>query len=481
MRTNAEAHYSAGLGDIRAVVSRSKATPDKAILRYLADNGCCLDEATPHRPSRDVTLLVSVFGLALVSRLIGQVILGAYRGPTTWEYETIASNILAGHGYTYQIMGQTYVASQSSPLYIYLAVVVYALTAHSQAALLVVQALLGAGAAVLCAWLALRLFSLPAAWLSGILVATHPAQIVYAAELHALTLDVFLICAVVVAFVALPARPGALKLGLLGALIGLAALTRTTVLALAPIGLLWLRHYRKVRFLSIGAAALLVAAIVVFAPWSIRDSVLLGQPVVLSSESPEWFWRGNNPNATGSSWTADGRTMLEAADPAFRARIQAADEAERMTIYRDAAFAYWRAEPAQAVRLYFAKLLAFWWASPTTGILYPGLWVATYNAYYLVIAACAVLGLVVGLRSERARPGVVLIVVALLLVSLTQSLFYVEGRHRWEVEPLMLVLAGAGVLGVWRVGYGVWGRFALHRLDGGRDPTPQTPRPTSVV
>jgi hypothetical protein len=294
-------------------------------------------------------------------------------------------------------------------------------------------------------------------------------------------LDVFLICAVVAAFVALPMRPGAVRLGLLGALIGLAALTRTTVLALAPIGLLWLRHYRTVRLLSVGAAALLCSATIVFAPWSIRDSVLLGQPVVLSSESPEWFWRGNNPNATGSSWTPDGRTMLEAADPAFRARIQAATEAQRMTLYRDAAFAFWRARPAQAVRLYFAKLLAFWWASPSTGMLYPGIWVATYNAYYLAIAACSLLGLILGLRSERARPGVVLILTTLVLVSLTQSLFYVEGRHRWEVEPLMLVLAGAGLLGVWGVGCRVWDRSALHRLDGGREPTPQTPRPTPLV
>jgi 4-amino-4-deoxy-L-arabinose transferase-like glycosyltransferase len=426
-------------------------------------------------------LLASVFGLALASRLIGQVVLGAYRAPTTWEYETIASNILAGHGYTYQILGQTYVASQSSPLYIFLAVAVYALTAHSQAALLVVQALVGAGSAVLCAWLAARLFSLPAGWLSGILVATHPAQIVYAAELHALTLDVFLICAVVAAFVALPMQPGAVRLGLLGALIGLAALTRTTVLALAPIGLLWLRHYRKLQLLSVGAAALVCAALIVFAPWSIRDSLLLGQPVVLSSESPEWFWRGNNQNATGSSWTAHGRTMLEAADPAFRTRIEGANEAQRMTLYRDAALAFWRAEPAQAVRLYFAKLFAFWWASPSTGMLYPGIWVATYNAYYLAIAACSLLGLVVGLRSERARPGVLLILTTLVLVSLTQSVFYVEGRHRWEVEPLMLVLAGAGLLGVWGVGCGVWNRL-LHRAGAGqRDPTPYTPRPTPLV
>jgi 4-amino-4-deoxy-L-arabinose transferase-like glycosyltransferase len=418
-------------------------------------------------------MLVSVFGLALACRLLGQLVLGAYVAPTTWEYETIATNILAGHGYTYPILGDTYVASQSSPLYIYLAVVVYALTAHSQAALLVVQALLGAGAAVLCAWLAARLFSPPAGWISGALVATHPAQIVYASELHALSLDVFLMCAVVAAFVALPTRPGAPRLGLLGALIGLAALTRTTVLALVPIGLIWLRRYQRLRLASVGAVALVCAALVVFAPWSIRDSVLLGQPVVLSSESAEWFWRGNNPNASGSSRTVDGKTMLEAADPAFRARILAADEAQRMTLYRDAAFAFWQDQPAQALRLYLTKLLAFWWASPSTGLLYPSLWVTTYNAYYLVIAACTLLGLAVGVRNERSRPGVLLIASMLLLVSLTQSLFYVEGRHRWAVEPLMLVLAGGGLLLVWQ-SVGDWLKTGWAR----REPAPGAP-PTS--
>jgi hypothetical protein len=90
------------------------------------------------RGSSRTALLAGVFGLALACRVIGQLVLGAYGGAQSWEYETIATNILAGHGYTYPILGDTYVASQSSPLYIYLAVVVYALTAHSQAALLVV-------------------------------------------------------------------------------------------------------------------------------------------------------------------------------------------------------------------------------------------------------------------------------------------------------------------------------------------------------
>ena len=44
-----------------------------------------------------------------------------------------------------------------------------------------------------------------------------------------------------------------------------------------------------------------------------------------------------------------------------------------------------------------------------------------------------------------ARSAVVLIVAALGVVSATQALFYVEGRHRLAVEPLLLVLSGVGL------------------------------------
>lgn len=379
---------------------------------------------------------------------MGQLLLGAYVHPEAWEYDVIASNILAGRGYTYPVFGAIYVASQSSPLYIWLAVVVYALSDHSQVALLLVQAALGAAAAALCAWLAARLYGSAAGWVAGVLAATHPALIVYAAKLHALTLDVFVICLVIAAFVALPTAPRVRRLGLLGGLIGLAALTRSTVLLLVPAGSLWLQRYRAVRLVSTSAVALAVAALVAFLPWSIRSSVLLHQPVVLSSESTEWLWRGNNPNATGSSWTADGRTMLDVADPAFRERVAAADEAQRIGIYRDAALSFIRAEPARAAALYGAKLEAFWWASPSTGLLYPGSWLRLYNPYYLVLLVCAAVGLVVGLRADASRGGVMLIVATLALVSAGQSLFYVEGRHRWEVESLLLVMAGGGVVAV---------------------------------
>jgi 4-amino-4-deoxy-L-arabinose transferase-like glycosyltransferase len=389
--------------------------------------------------------VVVIFVLAVLARHAGQVVLGAFVHPETWEYEAIASNVLAGRGYTYVSQGATYVASVSSPLYVFLIVFVYLLTGHSHAAMLVVQAILGGATAALIAWLAGRTFSPRAAWIAGTLAAVHPGLVVYAAKLHALSLDMLAFTSLVCATVALPMAPGARWLGLVGALFGLAALTRGTVLSLLPVTLVWLSRWRGVRLASRSSAALLGGALLVCAPWSIHNSVLLGQPVLGSSEATEWLWRGTNPAATGSSWTVDGRLMLDAAPAEFRARVLAANEAERIGIYRDAALRFIQEHPARAMTLYLAKLKAFWWGSASTGILYPSQWVPWYFAWYAATLACAASGCWWALRHREARAVVLLILLVLLAVSATQSVFYVEGRHRLAIEPLLLVLAGGGL------------------------------------
>jgi 4-amino-4-deoxy-L-arabinose transferase-like glycosyltransferase len=377
-----------------------------------------------------------VFVLALLARLAGQVLLNAYAQPRTWEYEVIANNLLAGRGYTYQLDGATYIASQSSPLYIFLVTGVYLVTGHSQAVLLVIQALLGAATATLAVWLARRLGSLAAGWWAGLLVAFDPGLVIYAAELHSLTLDALAFLGLVCGVCFLPWRPSVRQLVLLGFLFGLATLTRSTALVLLPFALVWLVRYRGLPLVSGQTAALVGVALLVCAPWSIRNSVLLGQPVLVSSEASEWLWRGNNPAATGSSYTADGRRMLDAAPREFQDRVYAAGEAERVRLYRDAALDFMRAHPLDAAALYARKLKAFWWSSDTTGLLYPPEWLLGYYVWSLFILGCAVLGALVA----RRRPGTLLVLAFLLVSALTQALFYVEGRHRLAVEPLILVL-----------------------------------------
>src|SRR5438132_11929794 len=64
--------------------------------------------------------------LGVLARVGGQLAPGAYPEPDVFEYEEIASNLLAGQGYTYASPdGGVYVASVSSPLYIVLTAGVY--------------------------------------------------------------------------------------------------------------------------------------------------------------------------------------------------------------------------------------------------------------------------------------------------------------------------------------------------------------------
>jgi hypothetical protein len=197
--------------------------------------------------------------------------------------------------------------------------------------------------------------------------------------------------------------------------------------------------------LSWSAAALVGVALLVYSPWPVRNSLLLGQIVPGSSESTEWLWRGTNPNATGSSLTRAGQTMLAVAPPDFQARVAAASEAQRIDIYRDAAYQFVEQHPLDAAGLFVGKLKAFWWGSETTGLEYPALWTPLYDAWYIAMLVFAAVGLWAMWRDERGRSIAVLIVASLTLVAASQAVFYVEGRHRLAVEPLLLVLAGVGL------------------------------------
>jgi hypothetical protein len=231
----------------------------------------------------------------------------------------------------------------------------------------------------------------------------------------------------------------------------MAALSRATALLLLPVHLLWLVRVRALRVLGPGLLLVALAALV-YAPWPVRNSVLLGQVTLGSSETSEWLWRGNNPNANGGSLTADDQRMLDVAPPDFRLRVQAASEAERMTIYRDAAVAFMTGDPLAALRLYVTKLGAFWWGTDTTGLLYPDSWLVAYRLWYVAIVLLAVLGAASALRHAEQRSVVMLMVASLVVVSAAQAIFYVEGRHRVGVEALILILSGVALSRLLRSG-----------------------------
>ena len=108
------------------------------------------------------------------------------------------------------------------------------------------------------------------------------------------------------------------------------------------------------------------------------------------------------------------------------------------------AMAYIKENPAAAARLTVVKFYHFWWFAPQTGVLYPSSWRQLYMAYYVAALLLAAVGVWQAARRGAVAP--LLLVGAFLLgLSVVQSVYYVEARHRWAIEPMLLALSGGGV------------------------------------
>ena len=93
------------------------------------------------------------------------------------------------------------------------------------------------------------------------------------------------------------------------------------------------------------------------------------------------------------------------------------------------------------------KFLYFWWLPQTAGTLYPSSWLSAYQVYAAIIFAFAAVGAVAIARSGTADERMLLttiLALGLILASL-HALTYVEGRHRWGIEPLVLLITARGL------------------------------------
>lgn len=366
--------------------------------------------------------------------------LGRAHHPDLWESEVIASNLLAGRGFVYPFLGTPY-RSYMEPLYPALCAAVYFITGHSYAALAVVQALLGA----LLVWLVFacgrRVASDRAALLATALAAVHPGLIAYTTKFHPFVLDSLLLLLVLWTSLAFaPARPWRSALAVGGAL-GLCVWTRATVLAGLPVigWWLWTRAERArpaVLALTLGTAALAIA------PWVARNAIVHHRFMLTRSGTALVFWLGNNPHGfSGSAVTPAGQPLYERLPADQRRRLLERDELGQQDLLLAEATAFVRAHPLGFLRRWAVKLGHFWWQSPQAGRLYPAPWFRLYQAFYGAMMALVM----IGTTALRRRGETWLTLGLCLSIAFVQSAYYVEGRHRLAIEPLLLPLAGAGL------------------------------------
>lgn len=385
-------------------------------------------------------LLLGLFALGLIPRLAMVAVRADDLQP--WEYETLAQNIAAGHGYVISRFGHLVLAFGDGNLYSFLAGALYALFGHAPMLLATVQAMLAALVAPVVFAIGERASGPRVGLLGAALAALHPGLLAYSLKLHPLGLDVLLLALLVLWTTrGRWTHRGGLLAGLT---LGLNLMTRPTFFAagLAALGVRWLGRHASWR----QVVAVIAVGLAVGAPWIGRNWVYLGRPLLIST-SFEDVWKGNNPLSTGSSFLAPGEDVFDAAPIEFRDRIWHADELQANDVFAQATFTFIQQRPAQFASLFVRKFLYFWWLPQPAGLLYPASWLTAYQVYAGVIYALAVVGIVAILRHGTAPERTLLATLAAVGVSLAaiHALAYVEGRHRWGLEPLLLLLTARGM------------------------------------
>ena len=382
--------------------------------------------------------------------------LGVAGVPERWEYDVIAANIANGGGHVYDRLGFVYRA-YAPPVWSFILAALQALPID-RVGIQILQALLCAAAAVVFGELAARVFrSATIGAAVGLLVALQPSLLYYSVvKSDPLPLNVLLVACLARVGVAVfdnPSFANAIRFGLVA---GIAGLARGTPLVAVPLlGLFLFSRKDRTARPAFGIAALV--CVLTLIPWLTRNALVLGRPMIASTAS-ENFWRGNHQGAGGGVRDRNGAdiTTLSPENAAFprtiRSAIAGGNEIELSAAFTREARAFVAQRPHEAIVLLFRKLRLFWIWTPSEARDYDSRLSLGYNIFYLFELTLGLLGLRSALqrpspagteenRERDARVAALWCASLAVAISLIQSAFYVQGRHRFLVEPILLMFA----------------------------------------
>jgi 4-amino-4-deoxy-L-arabinose transferase-like glycosyltransferase len=267
--------------------------------------------------SRDL----AIFALALGVRLAWILTLD---GRLVWadehEFVAIGRRLADGHGY----VSTTYRANPILPFFLSL---VFRLGGESYLLGRIAQSLIGALTCVVVARTGRILLGPTVGALSGLVLAVYPPHVYMSGVFYAECVFTFL-CALAILLAVRSVHPPHVGWAVAcGVVLGLAALTRTIVLAYVPLlcaAILYAGWPRWRRQLPVLAALVLATAAAIL-PWTARNHATYGRLLLVSSGFGTKLWQGNNALASGGP---DDRELYWKT-PEWRTRMRGIEGTER--------------------------------------------------------------------------------------------------------------------------------------------------------
>ncbi len=399
---------------------------------------------------RELILLAGAVGLGLIVRLVYVVLTRHYPlAGDAPEYDAEGQLIAHGHLFWTRLpYGILHAGAWKAPGYPAWVGFWYTVLGHHPNAVKAVQIPLGAVTIVLTWLLGRRLFGVRVAVVAAFVVAVYPLAWQFEEMLYPESLATPLTLALlIVIFTGAPSRRRA---ALFGLLLGIALYVRPTseFLVLGALVAWCLRvGWRR----GLGLTAISVAtAVLVIAPWTIRNAIVMHGFIPISMQDAALYGTFNPTSANDSTfpyaWRAEPPNVRNLFDP----RHPLSDVKLRSRLIH-AGTSYISAHPASVLEAFFWNGLSRLWdirrrSRSLAEVHFEGRSRLVTNLgldMYDVLLPLAL----VGLWRLRRRRALVWGVLALALGA--SIVFTVDAgtRYREPLEPLIAVLACAGVLG----------------------------------
>ncbi|OQW95750.1 MAG: hypothetical protein BWK77_06925 [Verrucomicrobia bacterium A1] len=340
------------------------------------------------------------------------------------------------------------------PLYPYALGLVYAATSDSIFAAKLVQSMLGVATCLLTVLVARRLFSGGVAVAAGLITALYGPLVFYNAQLLPAGLAALLILAAFLLFLRALDAPTPGRWLRCGVVAGLAALTVANAIVLVLLAAVWVVFRGPRR----GSVLLLLGAVIAVAPVTIRNYLVAGEFVPISTNAGINLFIGNNENAWQTMAIRPGTDWSDLERMPLRDGVRSASVASAYFMKKVARYAV--AHPGDFARDLLRKTRWFVNARelPRNTDLYVHAsysralralaWRAGPFAFpFGVVAPLALLGLVTACR--RGNPAPRLAAGFVILYSLSVILFFVASRYRVVLAPFFAMFAAGGAAWLW--------------------------------
>jgi Tfp pilus assembly protein PilF/4-amino-4-deoxy-L-arabinose transferase-like glycosyltransferase len=355
-----------------------------------------------------------------------------------------------------------------APFYPIFLAVIYKIFGYDLFTTRLAQMLISALSCVLIYYIAVKIFNNRVAIISSLFAAFYGPFIYWAGELLIVTLIIFLDLVMLLILLNALEKPKKLYWLLGGVVLSLSGIARPNVLIIIPwviILIFWTSKLKetiiakKLRFVY--SLYFLVGVFVVILPVTISNYVTAKDFVLISSQGGINFYMGNNSEADGKSAQPPARvtTHGEFLDDAYLSSVALAEEDAGRQLKPSQVSNYWYArgvdfiidQPGKWLELMGKKFAYFWTGDEVTNnedtyyfnrfsnVLGLLMWHRIIAFPFGIICPLALVGIII---SRKLWRKLLLLYGYTFLYMVSVILFFVCGRYRLPVIPILLIFAG---------------------------------------